>query len=155
MKPPNDSMVRNAEQSSKWIWHLVILHPLLGLSWFLGFLQFNQFKFVSYLFTICFSLQGFFIFLLHCVRNYYVQIAFKGMISRTMYSPQETGSHAINTYGSSINPVSLSLCTPSTVVVSTDGSAAEKQTLMDRRKRVSKSDRKNKNTLVEANEESL
>ncbi|XP_052242522.1 adhesion G protein-coupled receptor L3-like [Dreissena polymorpha] len=49
---------------------LCVLVPLMGVSWVLGIFYVNQsLFFMQYLFAICNSLQGFFIFIFHCVLN--------------------------------------------------------------------------------------
>ncbi|XP_071959388.1 uncharacterized protein [Antedon mediterranea] len=50
---------------------ILVLQPLLGVTWLFGVLSFNFVWALSfvYLFVICNSLQGAFIFLLHCVMN--------------------------------------------------------------------------------------
>ncbi|XP_053397663.1 adhesion G-protein coupled receptor D1-like isoform X3 [Mercenaria mercenaria] len=49
---------------------LCVLVPVLGLSWILGIFYMNDsFYFVQYIFAILNGLQGFFIFLFHCLLN--------------------------------------------------------------------------------------
>ncbi|XP_068737668.1 adhesion G protein-coupled receptor L4-like isoform X3 [Montipora capricornis] len=58
----------NAEQLRLGIRACVVLIPLLGVTWLFGLLSSTHKAFV-YIFTILNTTQGFFIFLLHCVRN--------------------------------------------------------------------------------------
>ncbi|CAC5387265.1 ADGRD1 [Mytilus coruscus] len=61
----------------------LILVPLLGLTWMFGLMAVNEdFVIFQYLFAICNSLQGFFIFLFHCVFNSEVRQALKRLQER-------------------------------------------------------------------------
>ncbi|XP_074607789.1 adhesion G-protein coupled receptor D1-like isoform X5 [Acropora palmata] len=58
----------HADQIRLGIRACVVLIPLLGITWLFGLLSSTHKAFV-YIFTILNSAQGFFIFLLHCLRN--------------------------------------------------------------------------------------
>ncbi|XP_071170139.1 latrophilin-like protein 1 [Mytilus edulis] len=61
----------------------LILIPLLGLTWMFGLMAVNEdFVIFQYLFAIFNSLQGFFIFLFHCVFNSEVRQALKRLQER-------------------------------------------------------------------------
>lgn len=48
----------------------VVLFPLLGITWLFGILALDSKTIVfQYLFAVCNSLQGFFIFIFHCLLN--------------------------------------------------------------------------------------
>ncbi|XP_064632601.1 uncharacterized protein LOC135490946 [Lineus longissimus] len=68
-------LIRQAWSAIKGI---VILTPILGLSWLFGFVALNRDLLVfEFLFTFCNAFQGLFIFLFHCVGNSEVRSAFK------------------------------------------------------------------------------
>ncbi|XP_048856235.1 adhesion G-protein coupled receptor D1 isoform X3 [Brienomyrus brachyistius] len=57
---------------------VAVLLPILGISWIFGVLAINGHSLIfQYLFAVFNSLQGFFIFLFHCLRNSEVRAAFK------------------------------------------------------------------------------
>ncbi|XP_036000443.1 adhesion G-protein coupled receptor D1 isoform X1 [Fundulus heteroclitus] len=57
---------------------VAVLLPILGISWIFGVLAFNTHTTVFlYIFAVCNSLQGFFVFLFHCLLNSEVRAAFK------------------------------------------------------------------------------
>ncbi|XP_022808396.1 adhesion G-protein coupled receptor D1-like [Stylophora pistillata] len=59
---------KHSEQIRLGVKACVVMIPLLGISWLFGLLS-PLHKAFAYIFTILNSTQGFFIFLLHCVRN--------------------------------------------------------------------------------------
>ncbi|XP_033122869.1 adhesion G-protein coupled receptor D1-like [Anneissia japonica] len=63
---------------------ILLLQPLLGVTWLFGVLSFNFSWAISfqYLFVICNSLQGAFIFILHCVMNEEVKKAAQRYVHR-------------------------------------------------------------------------
>ncbi|XP_067046938.1 adhesion G protein-coupled receptor L3-like [Acropora muricata] len=71
-KAPNAEKLRQAAKAC------VVLSPLLGMTWVFGILSVTNASLVfQYIFTILNSLQGFFIFLLHVLRNADVRAEFK------------------------------------------------------------------------------
>ncbi|XP_036383355.1 adhesion G-protein coupled receptor D1 isoform X2 [Megalops cyprinoides] len=57
---------------------VAVLLPILGISWIFGVLAINDHSlFFQYMFAVLNSLQGFFIFLFHCLLNSEVRAAFK------------------------------------------------------------------------------
>ncbi|XP_044181267.1 adhesion G protein-coupled receptor L4-like [Acropora millepora] len=71
-KAPNAEKLRQAAKAC------VVLAPLLGMTWVFGILSVTNASLVfQYIFTILNSLQGFFIFLLHVLRNADVRAEFK------------------------------------------------------------------------------
>nr|XP_023682755.1 adhesion G-protein coupled receptor D1 isoform X1 [Paramormyrops kingsleyae] len=57
---------------------VAVLLPILGISWIFGVLAINDHSLIfQYLFAVFNSLQGFFIFLFHCLLNSEVRAAFK------------------------------------------------------------------------------
>eukprot|EP00112_Aurelia_sp_Birch-Aquarium-sp1_P010321 Seg221.2 transcript_id=Seg221.2/GoldUCD/mRNA.D3Y31 product="Adhesion G-protein coupled receptor D1" protein_id=Seg221.2/GoldUCD/D3Y31 len=71
-------MNRSTQQIKAGAKAMVILMPILGLSWIFGLLAVNESTIIfQYLFCIFNSLQGLFIFLVHCVGNSEVRSAFK------------------------------------------------------------------------------
>uniref|UniRef100_A0AAV2MS61 G-protein coupled receptors family 2 profile 2 domain-containing protein n=1 Tax=Knipowitschia caucasica TaxID=637954 RepID=A0AAV2MS61_KNICA len=57
---------------------VAVLLPILGISWIFGVLAVNTHSLVFlYIFAIFNSLQGFFVFLFHCLLNSEVRAAFK------------------------------------------------------------------------------
>uniref|UniRef100_A0A3B4BJ27 G-protein coupled receptors family 2 profile 2 domain-containing protein n=1 Tax=Periophthalmus magnuspinnatus TaxID=409849 RepID=A0A3B4BJ27_9GOBI len=57
---------------------VAVLLPILGISWIFGVLAINTHSLVFlYVFAIFNSLQGFFVFLFHCLLNSEVRAAFK------------------------------------------------------------------------------
>ncbi|XP_078310166.1 uncharacterized protein LOC111100591 isoform X2 [Crassostrea virginica] len=68
----------------------IFLLPLLGLTWVFGLLAVNQYTIIfQYLFAIFNSLQGFFIFLFHCICNSEVRQAVKRMREKRLLSKKE------------------------------------------------------------------
>nr|XP_019928150.2 adhesion G protein-coupled receptor L4-like [Crassostrea gigas] len=68
----------------------IFLLPLLGLTWIFGLLAVNKDTVIfQYIFAFLNSLQGFFIFLFHCVCNSEVRQAVKRMRERRVLSKQE------------------------------------------------------------------
>ncbi|KAG8574409.1 hypothetical protein GDO81_009169 [Engystomops pustulosus] len=70
---------------------------ILGCTWIIGLFQFGPGSYVaSYIFTICNSLQGLYIFIVHCLLNRQVQEeyrrVFRRVISMKSISDTETGS---------------------------------------------------------------
>ncbi|EDV29092.1 uncharacterized protein TRIADDRAFT_52616 [Trichoplax adhaerens] len=56
---------------------VLVLTPLLGITWIIGLFSFNNDLIVfQFLFAIANSLQGFLIFILYCFRNPQVRTAF-------------------------------------------------------------------------------
>ncbi|XP_065064148.1 uncharacterized protein LOC135690509 isoform X2 [Rhopilema esculentum] len=69
---------RSTQQIKAGAKAMVILMPILGLSWVFGLLAVNEATIVfQYLFCIFNSMQGLFIFLIHCVGNSEVRSAFR------------------------------------------------------------------------------
>ncbi|XP_027056193.1 adhesion G-protein coupled receptor D1-like [Pocillopora damicornis] len=58
----------------------VLMIPLLGITWLFGLLSPLQ-KAFAYIFIMSNSIQGFIIFLLHCVRNSEIRSRFKRRIT--------------------------------------------------------------------------
>nr|XP_015221485.1 PREDICTED: adhesion G-protein coupled receptor D1 isoform X2 [Lepisosteus oculatus] len=57
---------------------VAVLLPILGISWIFGVLAFNDHALLfQYMFAIFNSLQGFFVFLFHCLLNSEIRAAFK------------------------------------------------------------------------------
>ncbi len=69
-------MAKNVFSFRKSLRAVVVLHPLLGLTWIFGFLMIDASSTLvfTYLFTICNSLQGVLFFIFHCVMNNDVSI---------------------------------------------------------------------------------
>ncbi|XP_067046687.1 adhesion G protein-coupled receptor L4-like [Acropora muricata] len=75
MQSDRASNVENLRQAAK---ACVFLSPLLGMTWVFGILSVTKASLVfQYIFTILNSLQGFFIFLLHIIRNADVRVEFR------------------------------------------------------------------------------
>ncbi|XP_030748603.1 latrophilin Cirl isoform X2 [Sitophilus oryzae] len=72
-----------------WLKGAFVLVFLLGLTWIFGFLYINQESVVmAYLFAVFNSLQGFFIFLFHCVQNEKVRKEYRKFIRRHSWLPK-------------------------------------------------------------------
>ncbi|CAH1153302.1 unnamed protein product [Phaedon cochleariae] len=72
-----------------WLKGAFILVFLLGLTWTFGFLYLNKESVVmAYLFATLNSLQGFFIFLFHCIQNEKVRKEYRKFIRRNSWLPQ-------------------------------------------------------------------
>ncbi|XP_075061941.1 adhesion G protein-coupled receptor E3-like [Mixophyes fleayi] len=92
----NVSTLKNTRmQTFKALSHLFIL----GSTWSIGFFQFGSDSMViSYLFTICNSLQGPFIFLVHCLLNHQVREQYRKLFQRLhIHSKQASGGPASGT----------------------------------------------------------
>ncbi|XP_077991650.1 adhesion G protein-coupled receptor L3-like [Glandiceps talaboti] len=71
---------------------IVMLQPLLGLTWLFGAFAINEETVIfQYLFIICNALQGLFIFILHCAMNEEVKQAF---LKRRRIKASHTGATA-------------------------------------------------------------
>ncbi|XP_022796951.1 adhesion G-protein coupled receptor D1-like [Stylophora pistillata] len=70
-----------AEQIRVGLRSCVVLTPLLGVTWLIGFLSPLHIAF-SYMFVILNSTQGFSIFFFHCLRNSEIRDRFKGRLQR-------------------------------------------------------------------------
>ncbi|XP_077987449.1 uncharacterized protein LOC144442051 [Glandiceps talaboti] len=72
---------------------ILMLQPLLGLSWLFGLFGVNEHTVVfQYLFVLCNSLQGVFIFLLHCITNEEVRNIFLKRYKKMASSVHSTSS---------------------------------------------------------------
>ncbi|XP_050519507.1 latrophilin Cirl isoform X1 [Diabrotica virgifera virgifera] len=72
-----------------WLKGAFILVFLLGLTWTFGFLYLNKESVaMAYIFAILNSLQGFFIFLFHCIQNEKVRKEYRKIIRRHSWLPQ-------------------------------------------------------------------
>ncbi|XP_066246898.1 latrophilin Cirl-like isoform X1 [Euwallacea similis] len=72
-----------------WLKGAFVLVFLLGLTWVSGFLYINQESLaMAYVFAIFNSLQGFFIFLFHCVQNEKVRKEYRKFIRRHSWLPK-------------------------------------------------------------------
>ncbi|XP_055333153.1 adhesion G protein-coupled receptor L3-like isoform X2 [Paramacrobiotus metropolitanus] len=80
----------NLEKMKGWLRGSVMLLCLLGTTWLFGFLYISHASTLvfAYLFTICNSLQGFFIFVFHCVMNEKVFGTVQRYIRRCSWCPQ-------------------------------------------------------------------
>ncbi|XP_041443137.1 adhesion G protein-coupled receptor E3 isoform X2 [Xenopus laevis] len=87
---------------------------ILGSTWVIGFFQFGTGAIVaSYLFTICNSLQGAFIFLVHCLLNHQVREEYRNIFYRLHIKKPES-----ETVSGSTIPMTLKSATISEVVKS-------------------------------------
>ncbi|XP_053397660.1 adhesion G protein-coupled receptor L3-like [Mercenaria mercenaria] len=69
---------KTSEKVRTSLWSLCVLVPITGISWILGIFYVNDsFYFIQYIFAILNGLQGFFIFLFHCLLNKQVKNAYK------------------------------------------------------------------------------
>ncbi|XP_045481261.1 latrophilin Cirl isoform X1 [Harmonia axyridis] len=90
-----------------WLKGAIILVFLLGLTWTFGFLYVNKESVaVAYVFATLNSLQGFFIFLFHCVQNEKVRKEYRKFIRRHSWLPKclrcsKSGAGASSSSGSS------------------------------------------------------
>ncbi|XP_077992799.1 uncharacterized protein LOC144446830 [Glandiceps talaboti] len=84
----------------------LVLIPILGLSWMFGLLAVNDNLLAfHYLFAICNSLQGFFIFLFQCILNGEVRAALRRVREKRAL---ERGGYISSTSGAAMNtPVSV------------------------------------------------
>ncbi|XP_075061940.1 adhesion G protein-coupled receptor E3-like [Mixophyes fleayi] len=92
----NVSTLKNTQmQTFKALSHLIIL----GCTWSIGFFQFGSGSMViSYLFTICNSLQGPFIFLVHCLLSHQVRAEYHKLFQRLhIHSKQSSDASASGT----------------------------------------------------------
>ncbi|XP_063929322.1 latrophilin Cirl isoform X2 [Zophobas morio] len=72
-----------------WLKGAIVLVFLLGLTWTFGFLYLNQESVaMAYLFAFLNCLQGFFIFLFHCVQNEKVRKEYRKFIRRHSWLPK-------------------------------------------------------------------
>ncbi|CAH1158518.1 unnamed protein product [Phyllotreta striolata] len=72
-----------------WLKGAFVLVFLLGLTWTFGFLYLNKESVVmAYIFAILNSLQGFFIFVFHCIQNEKVRKEYRKMIRKHSWLPQ-------------------------------------------------------------------
>ncbi|XP_077983268.1 adhesion G protein-coupled receptor L3-like [Glandiceps talaboti] len=88
------------EQAKRSTRAALILLPLLGITWLFGCLAFNQATIVfQYVFAILNSLQGFFIFIFHCLANEDVRKTFATKVRRTVsrdhYFKPDTSHHSV------------------------------------------------------------
>ncbi|XP_070574016.1 uncharacterized protein [Ptychodera flava] len=89
------------EQAKRSTRAALVLLPLLGITWLFGCLAFNKATVVfQYVFAILNSLQGFFIFIFHCLANDDVRKTFTTKVRRTVsrdnYFKQDTSHHSIS-----------------------------------------------------------
>lgn len=90
----NSVSMKNKEHSRLastriWLKGAVILVFLLGLTWTFGFLYVNKESvIIAYIFSGLNSLQGFFIFLFHCLQNEKVRKEYKKFIRRHSWLPR-------------------------------------------------------------------
>ncbi|RZB40519.1 latrophilin Cirl [Asbolus verrucosus] len=86
--------IKNKEHSRlastrAWLKGAIVLVFLLGLTWTFGFLYLNQESVaMAYLFAFLNSLQGFFIFVFHCVQNEKVRKEYRKFIRRHSWLPK-------------------------------------------------------------------
>ncbi|XP_063929323.1 latrophilin Cirl isoform X3 [Zophobas morio] len=86
--------IKNKEHSRlastrAWLKGAIVLVFLLGLTWTFGFLYLNQESVaMAYLFAFLNCLQGFFIFLFHCVQNEKVRKEYRKFIRRHSWLPK-------------------------------------------------------------------
>lgn len=108
----NSVSIKNKEHSRLastrvWLKGAIILVFLLGLTWTFGFLYVNKESVaVAYVFATLNSLQGFFIFLFHCVQNEKVRKEYRKFIRRHSWLPKclrcsKSGAGASSSSGSS------------------------------------------------------
>ncbi|KAK9889492.1 hypothetical protein WA026_004771 [Henosepilachna vigintioctopunctata] len=108
----NSVSIKNKEHSRLasirvWLKGAIILVFLLGLTWTFGFLYVSEESVaVAYVFASLNSLQGFFIFLFHCVQNEKVRKEYKKFIRRHSWLPKclrcsKSGAGASSSSGSS------------------------------------------------------
>lgn len=83
---------------------------ILGCTWGIGFFQFGEGSLViSYIFTICNSLQGVYIFLVHCVFNNQVKQEYRKLFCRVRrHSKQSLEDSTPNTGTKTINLTEIS-----------------------------------------------
>ncbi|XP_052239707.1 adhesion G protein-coupled receptor L3-like isoform X4 [Dreissena polymorpha] len=75
------------ERSKSAVRCLVVLLPLMGLTWVLGVFYLDEsMAWVQYAFAVCNSLQGFVIFLFHCAFNKTLWKAYKTKQQRSSYA---------------------------------------------------------------------
>ncbi|EFX79820.1 hypothetical protein DAPPUDRAFT_34083, partial [Daphnia pulex] len=66
----NPAEIKENKQNFRWIYGVISLTFILGITWVFGFLFFGQGSLIfAYIFTILNSLQGLFIFITFCVIN--------------------------------------------------------------------------------------
>nr|XP_006824260.1 PREDICTED: probable G-protein coupled receptor 133-like [Saccoglossus kowalevskii] len=72
---------------------ILMLQPLLGISWLFGIFSVNEHTIMfQYLFVICNSLQGVFIFICHCLTNEEVKSIFLKKYKKMASSSIHTSS---------------------------------------------------------------
>ncbi|XP_066445537.1 adhesion G protein-coupled receptor E3-like [Eleutherodactylus coqui] len=83
---------------------------ILGCTWIIGFFQFGSGSIIaSYIFTICNSLQGVYLFIVHCLLNHQVREEYSRAYRR-LYSKQPVSEIVSgSTMAMTIKPVSLSV----------------------------------------------
>lgn len=86
---PANSKERSTKEKIKgWIKGAVVLIVLLGLTWGFGLFYVNKQSVVmAYIFTVCNSLQGLFIFIFHCIMNEKVCKEYKKAIKNSSWIP--------------------------------------------------------------------
>ncbi|XP_052215789.1 adhesion G protein-coupled receptor L3-like isoform X2 [Dreissena polymorpha] len=75
------------ERSKSAVWCLLVLLPLMGLTWVLGVFYLDEsMVWVQYAFAVCNSLQGLVIFIFHCAFNKTLWKAYKKKKQRSSYA---------------------------------------------------------------------
>ncbi|XP_077326208.1 adhesion G protein-coupled receptor E3-like [Lithobates pipiens] len=95
---------------------------ILGCTWSIGYFQFASFsQIMSYLFTICNSPQGAYIFLVHCLLNHQVRGEYRKFFSRQ--KSQSTDVLSNQTASRSVNMSNMTVPTATTSTLSTESKA--------------------------------
>ncbi|XP_040202262.1 adhesion G protein-coupled receptor E1-like [Rana temporaria] len=95
---------------------------ILGCTWSIGYFQFASFsQIMSYLFTICNSPQGAYIFIVHCLLNHQVRGEYRKFFSKQKKKSQDVSS--MQTASRSVNMSNITVPTATTSTLSTENKA--------------------------------